>query len=170
MNEISLYALSTQVEQLLNSEDAFDPETGELSPELVEALELTKNKSESVVAFILNQDAVLVAIEAHEAKIRARKEAIVKKQQRLREYLAENMKRTGILDIKSKDGIFGAKLHLERDSAVEIFDEKQIPFKYMNSPKPPEPKPSKSEIAKAIKAGIEVPGAKLVKRDRLEIA
>lgn len=170
MSEISLYSLSMQVETLLNSEDAFDPETGELSEALIEALALTKDKGASVCAYILNQDAVIAAIEAHEAKVAKRKEAIVKKQMRLREYLAESMKRTGITEIKAADGTFSAKLLIDRDSAVEIFDEKQIPFKYMSTPKTPEPKPSKSEIAKAIKAGAEVPGARIVKRDRLELA
>lgn len=169
MSELSLYRLSSQVEQLLSSEDAFDHDTGELSPALVEALAMTKDKGASVCAYLLNQDAVIAAIEAHEAKVAKRKEAIVKKQQRLREYLAESMKRTGITEIKAADGTFHAKLHIERDSAVEIFDEKQIPFQYMNAPKPPAPKPSKAEIAKALKAGIDVPGAKIVKRDRLEI-
>lgn len=170
MNDISLYKLSTQVEDLLNREDAFDPETGELSPSLVEALEMTKDKSVSVVAFILNQDAMVKAIEAHEAQVAARKAAIVKKQQRLRDYLAANMKRIGVTEISANDGTFSAKLFVDRDSAVEIFDETQIPFQYMNSPKPPAPKPSKTEIAKAIKAGKEIPGARIVKRDRLEIS
>jgi Gp157 protein len=167
---LSLYTLSTQVEQLLNSDEAFDPETGELSPALVDALAVTKDKGASVCAYILNQDSVLAAIEKHEAQVAARKAAIVNKQVRLREYLAVSMKRTGITEIVAHDGTFSAKLHIERDSAVEIFDEAQIPAKFLKAPKPPAPKPSKADIGKAIKAGESVPGAKIVKRDRLELA
>lgn len=170
MNNLSLYMLSSQVEQLLNSPDAIDLETGELSAALVEALALTKDKGVSVCAYILNQDSVVIAIEAHEAQVAARKSAIVRKQEKLREYLAVNMKRAGITEIAAHDGTFSAKLHIERDEAVEILDEAQIPVKFLKAPKPPAPKPSKTEIAKAIKAGEEVPGAKIVKRDRLEIA
>lgn len=167
---LSLYTLSTQVEQLLNSDEAFDPETGELSPALVDALAMTKDKGASVCAYILNQDSVLAAIEKHEAQVAARKAAIVNKQLRLREYLAVSMKRTGITEIVAHDGTFSAKLHIDRDSAVEIFDEAQIPAKFLKAPKPPAAKPSKAEIGKAIKAGENVPGAKIVKRDRLELA
>jgi hypothetical protein len=54
---------------------------------------------------------------------------------------------------------------------VSIFDEKQIPAEFMRTPepKPPVPVPNKKAIAEAIKAGIDVPGAKIVKSDRLEI-
>lgn len=170
MTSLSLYALSAQVEQILNDPDAIDPETGELSNELVEALAMTKDKGASVCAFILNQDAVIAAIEAHEQQVAKRKAALVNKQLKLRQYLAQSMKRSSISEIKASDGTFVAKLYIDRDSSVEIFDEKQIPAKFMKVPKTPDPKPSKTDIAKAIKAGAEVPGARIVKSDRLEIA
>lgn len=170
MQSLSLYTLSSQVEQLLSSPDAIDPETGELSEALVDALAMTKDKGVSVCAYILNQDAVVAAIEAHEAQVAAKKAAIVSKQIKLREYLATSMKRAGITEIKANDGTFSAKLHIERDAAVEIFDEAQIPAEFMKTPPTPKAKPSKTDISKAIKAGREVPGAKIVKRDRLELA
>ncbi|NOV28049.1 hypothetical protein E5S69_31680 [Cupriavidus necator] len=170
MTALSLYSLSDEVERLLSSEDAFDAETGELSPDLVAALDATKDKAANVCAYILNRDAEIVAIEAHEAKIAAHKAVIVRKQERLREYLAMNMKRTGITEISANDGTFKAKLYIERDASVEIYDEKQIPAQFMTTPKPPEPKPSKAEIGKALKAGTDVPGARIVKRDRLTIS
>src|ERR1700756_2798227 len=169
-NQLSLYTLSSQVEQILSSPDAIDPETGELSAALVDALAMTKDKGVSVCAYILNQDAVVAAIEAHETQVAARKAAIVSKQIKLREYLATSMKRAGISEITATDGTFSAKLHIERDASVEIFDEAQIPAKFMKAPKPPAPKPSKTDISKAIKAGGEVPGARIIKRDRLELA
>jgi hypothetical protein len=169
MHALSLYTLSNEVERLLSSDEAFDAETGELSPDLVAALDATKDKAANVCAYILNQDAQIVAIEQHEAKIAAHKAVVVRKQERLREYLAANMKRTGITEVAANDGTFKAKLYIDRDASVEIYDDKQIPAQFMTTPKPPEPKPSKSEISKAIKAGTEVPGARIVKRDRLEI-
>lgn len=169
MTALSLYTLSDQVERLLSSDEAFDPETGELSPALVEALDATKDKAVSVAAFILNRDAEIVAIEEHINKVESRRAHLVTRQEKLREYLAANMKRTGITEIAANDGTFRAKLYVERDASVEVFDEKQIPAQFMTKPKPPEPKPSKAEIGKAIKAGTEVPGARIVKKDRLEI-
>lgn len=170
MNDLSLYTLSSQVEQILNSPDAFDPETGELSEALVEALAMTKDKGVSVCAYILNQESLVKAMTDHIARINHRAAAIEKRAEKLREYLAFNMKRTGISEITAQDGTFSAKLYVDRDSAVEIFDEKQIPAKFMKTPKTPDLKPSKTDIGKAIKAGEEVPGARIVKRDRLDLS
>ena len=169
MTALSLYTLSNEVERLLSSEDAFDAEAGGLSPALVEALDATKDKAANVCAFILNRDAEIVAIEQHEAKVAARKAVLVGQQEKLRAYLAANMKRTGITEIAANDGTFRAKLYIERDASVEIYDEKQIPAQFMTTPKPPEPKPSKAEIGKALKAGQEIAGARIVRKDRLEI-
>lgn len=167
---LSLYTLSTEVERLLDSDDAFDPETGELSPALQEALGATREKARDVCAFILNRDSQIAAIEAHEAQVAARKSALVKKQERLREYLQSQMKRTGMLEIAANDGTFSAKLFIERDASVEVFDEKQVPATFWKAPKTPDPKISKSDISKAIKGGVDVPGARIVKKDRLELS
>lgn len=170
MQTLSLYTLSSQVEQLLNSPDAIDPETGELSEALVDALAMTKDKGVSVCAYILNQELTVKAMSDHVLRVNERAAALERKTEKLREYLATSMKRAGISQITANDGTFSAKLLLERDAAVEIFDEKQIPAEFMKTPKTPDPKPSKADISKAIKAGREVPGAKIVKRDRLELA
>ena len=50
-----------------------------------------------------------------------------------------------------------------------VFDAAQVPVNYMTDPKPPEPAPDKALIKKALKDGFDVPGARIVKRDRLEI-
>lgn len=170
MTGMSLYTLSSQVEQLLDSDDVFDPETGELSAALIEVLGATREKARDVCAFILNRDAQIAAIEAHEAQIATRKATLVRRQEKLRQYLQDQMKRTGMLEISANDGTFSAKLYIERDASVEIFDEKQVPMNFYAKPKPPVLKPSKTEISKAIKAGVEVPGARIVKKDRLELS
>ena len=169
MKPLSLYELSSNVEQMLNNDELYDPETGELMPGLVEALSDTREKAVSVAAFILNRDAEIAAIEEHINKVEARKKHLVSRQERLREYLAVSMKRTGITELTANDSTFSAKLYIERDASVEIYDERQIPADFWKAPKPPEPKPSKAEIMKALKADVDVPGAKIVKKDRLEL-
>jgi hypothetical protein len=105
----------------------------------------------------------------HMRRIEARRKALELRQDKLREYLAFNMKRTGLTELKANDSTFSAKLYIERDASVDIFDEKQIPQEYMTKPKPPKPAPSKTEIRKALDAGKDVPGARVVKKDRLEL-
>lgn len=170
MHALSLYTLSNEVERLLSGDDAYDAETGELSPALLEALEATKDKGANVAAYILNMGAQLDAMTEHMLRIKERHEALANRQEKLREYLQANMKRTGITEIAANDGTFLVKLYIERDASVEIYDEKQIPAQFLTTPKPPEPKPSKAEIGKALKAGQDVPGARIIKRDRLTIS
>lgn len=86
----------------------------------------------------------------------------------LRKYLADNMAATGILSIKSDDGTFSAKLERERDASVEVFDEKQLPADYLREV-PAKYEPDKKLIAKAFADGFDVPGARIVKRDRLTL-
>jgi ribosomal protein S15P/S13E len=169
MNAFSLYALSSEVERLLNGDDAFDPETGELSPALVDALGATKEKGVSVAAYVLNLDSEIVAIQDHMTRVARRLDQIENRRANLHAYLRDNMKRTGITEIKAHDASFVAKLYIDRDKSVEIFDEKQIPAKFMRLPDPPVAKPNKTEIGKAIKAGEDVPGAVIRKKDRLVI-
>jgi hypothetical protein len=87
----------------------------------------------------------------------------------LRDYLKTHMALAGITEIKDDTGTFKAKLLKDRDEAVEVFDAAQVPVNYMTDPKPPEPAPDKALIKKALKDGFDVPGARIVKRDRLEI-
>lgn len=168
MTALSLYTLSDEVERLLSADDAYDTETGELSPALVDALGAMKDKGANVVAYILNRDAEIQAIEQHEAKIAAHKAGIVRKQEKLREYLAFNMKRTGITEISANDGTFKAKLYVERDTSVEVFEEGLLPTDYLREI-PAKYAPDKKLIGQALKDGHDVPGARIVKKDRLEI-
>ena len=46
----------------------------------------------------------------------------------------------------------------------------QLPGEYLRRPEPPPPAPDKVAIKIAIKAGVEVPGAKLSYSKRLEIS
>jgi hypothetical protein len=78
------------------------------------------------------------------------------------------MAATGVLSIKSDDGTFSAVLSPGRDESVEVFDAAQLPADYMRVV-PASEAPDKKLIAKAINDGYEVPGARLVRKDRLAI-
>ena len=162
---ISLYRAADELAPLLDQID----EDGVISPELEAALSQFEGKGVSVTAYILNCEKSAEMIHDAAMKMDKRAAPFEARAKRLRHYLAENMKRTGITEIKCAE--FAAKLQIERDSHVEIFDEKQLPAEYIRTPepKPPEPKPDKKAIAADIKAGQEIPGAKLVKTDRLVI-
>lgn len=162
---ISLYSAADQLAPLLDLID----EDGCIPPELESALAVFEGKGLSVAAYILNCDRHAQMIHDAAMTMDKRAASFEARSARLREYLKDNMKRTGATEIASPE--FTVKLHLNRDAKVEILDEKQIPSEYMRTPepKPVVASPDKKAIADAIKSGKEVAGARVVKSDRLEL-
>lgn len=162
---LSLYKAADELAPLLDQID----DDGCISPELETALAQFEGKGLSVTAYILNCEKSAAMI--HEAAMTMDKRAapLEARATRLRQYLADNMKRTGITELKCAE--FSAKLHIERDAKVDIFDMMQLPKEFMRfaEPKPPVAAPDKKAISDAIKAGKEIPGARIVKSDRLVI-
>ena len=160
----SLYQLANDFRNQLD--DLFD-EDGCAKPEFDEFRVQLGSKINQVAAYVLN-----VELEADQAKaaikrIKALQEARERKAERLRQYLSENMKVSGITEIKAADGSFEVKLYVDRDESVVIDDGATFPPELCNDPKPPEP--SKTKIKKAILAGEAVKGAHIVRKDRLTI-
>jgi len=161
--DITLFRAADELRQVL---DNIDPDTGELPPEYESALGLVKNKGGKVGAYILQTEAEAAMIEAHAKALLDRVATQKKRNAWLRDYLMTNMLETGITEIAVEDGA-RIKLYLNRDPAIEVFDERQVPAEYFADPKPPTV--SKTKIMAAIKADVEVPGALMVKRHRLAI-
>lgn len=98
------------------------------------------------------------------------KEAFYKKQKQA-EAKAEKYKDTIRLamDLSQKKkvdaGMF--KVSLRKSKKVEVLDETKIPLDYMCEKI--EYNPLKSEISKALKAGIEVPGAALTETESMQV-
>ena len=161
----SLYQLAHDFREQIDS--LFDPETGEALPAFEEFRVMLGNKANAVAAYVLNCESD--ASQAKEAikRIKTLQTAYERKADRLREYLAENMKTAGIHEIKAADGSFVVKLYVDRDESVEIEEGAQFDRELCNDPKPPEP--SKTKIKNAILAGQPVAGARIVRKDRLTI-
>ena len=163
MTTLSLYSAADQLAPLLDQID----EHGEMSEELAAALTVFEGKGAAVTAYILNMDRNAEMIRHAAEQMAKRAEPLEKRAERLRSYLHDQMKRTGITEIVANDQSFSAKLYIERDSSVEVFDANQVPLTFMAPPKVSSPAPDKKRIAAAIKDGQTVPGARIVKRDRL---
>lgn len=161
----SLYQLAHDFRDQLDS--LFDPETGEALPAFEEFRVMLGNKANQVAAYILNCESDADQAKNAIKRIKALQEASQRKADRLREYLAENMKTAGINEIKAADGSFVVKLYVDRDESVHIDDDATFPAELCADPKPPEP--SKTKIKNAILAGEPVAGARIVRKDRLTI-
>lgn len=54
--------------------------------------------------------------------------------------------------------------------AVEITDAAQLPAQYLRTPETPPPAPDKTAIKEALGQGVDVPGARLVQKQRLSVS
>ncbi len=163
---ISLYQISQDLLQALDS--AFDPETGELLPAFEEQRALFNGKAGQVAAYILSVEAEAEKAKVAVQRIKKLADAASKRAEALRRYLTENMGATGVREIKADDGSFKATLYPARDEAVEVFDPEQLPQDYLREI-PAKYEPDKALIKKALKDGFDVPGARIVAKDRLTI-
>jgi len=162
---ISLYQLTDDLRQSLDN--AFDPETGEALPAFEQCRALWGSKANQVAAYVLNCEADAQQARQAIERIKLLQISLERKAERIREYLAENMKASGISELKATDGSFIVKLYPDRDESVEIEAGATFPPALLSDPKPPAP--SKTKIRAAILAGEAVQGARIVRKDRLTI-
>lgn len=110
-----------------------------------------------------------LAIDAEIARLQALKQHRMKVAAGLRGYLLDNMQRMQIERIDCP--MFSISIR-KNPPSVEIFDQLILPVQFMVTPepKPQVATPDKKAIAAAIKAGQDVPGAKLVQGVRLNVA
>lgn len=161
----SLYQLAHDFREQLDN--LFDPETGEALPAFDEFRVMLGNKANAVAAYVLNCESDAEQAKNAIKRIKGLQTAYERKAEKLRNYLAENMKTAGIHEIKAADGSFVVKLYVDRDESVVIEDGAFFVPELCNDPKPPEP--SKTKIKNAILAGEPVAGAYIVRKDRLTI-
>lgn len=109
-----------------------------------------------------------LAIDAEIARLQALKAHRSKVAAGLRSYLLDNMQRAGIERIDCP--LFTVSIK-KNPPAVDIYDILSLPKQFMVTPepKPPVAAPDKAAIKKAINAGEDVPGAKLVQGVRLDV-
>jgi hypothetical protein len=154
-------------------------------------------KSRSIAAFAADLDTTAAAMKDAEARMKARRQAVERRADRLRHYLMAGMQFAGIDRIDGPDFCVRIKTN---PHAVEVFDEAQIPEGYMRKSLALEvservqilpaetggldwlivsgPRdlfkftevPVKDAIKSAIKSGTEVPGCRLTQSKKLEIA
>ncbi len=163
--QITLYKAAETVRELL---EQIDPETGELPPEFEQARAIVATKAQAVAAFVLSNNAEADMVEAHAKTMLERVKSARKRSDWLKQYLTGHMQVCGITEIKSDDGTFKASLAIGRDESVDIWDEAQLPMNYLREI-PAKTEPDKTLIKRAIKDGFEVPGARLVTKDRLTL-
>lgn len=125
-------------------------------------------KAQNYAFVIRNLEATAAAIKDAEAAMKKRRESYEKRIAYLTERLKTGMEIAGINKLDCPH--FAITIR-KNPPSVDIWDERQIPAKFMRlpEPKPPVAVPDKAAISAAIKAGDDVPGAKQVQGTRLVI-
>lgn len=119
------------------------------------------------VAFVCrNLEATAAAIKDAESHMAARRKAIENRAAHLKRYLLDSMKLAGVQKIDSPHFSIAIK---KNPPAVDIYEPGIVPAAYMTDPPPPPPVVDKKLIAQAIKDGFDVPGARLVQSERVDI-
>lgn len=171
MTSIALYELTGQYQQLAEKLAGMDLDAQTVA-DTIEASGLTDEiavKAQGIEMVARGAEIHCPAIDAEIERLQALKAHRQKIAQGLRDYLKSNMEAAGIEKIECP--LF--KIAIKKNPpAVEILDEQQIPqsFWVTPEPKPPVARPDKTAIKKAIQAGQDVAGAKLVQGTRLDVA
>ena len=158
-----LYEIDRRILQVIESGFAFDEDTGEVwESEDLEALEAERNeKLEACALYIKNLEADAAAIRAEETALAERRRAKERRAESLRAYVAASMQAAG----QSSLDTARCSLRFRRSEAVEVTDAEALPAE-MQSVKVT---PNKAAIRKALKAGHEVAGARLVENQNLQL-
>lgn len=122
-------------------------------------------KAQNVAFMVRNLEVTADAIKAFEQQQKDRRQAIERRAESLRAYLASCMTACGIQKIEGP----GISLSFRSSSAVVIDEPGLLPAEFWRQKPQPEPEPDKALIASAIKAGSEVPGAHVEQRRNLQI-
>ena len=167
---MNIYEISTKVRNIyeeLRSGVGVNEETGEIDPAILKELELSKNELNSKAidyGYVLKAFEDEIDMYDKEIKrLQTRKKRLQNVYARLEERLKNAMVEFNIEKIEGKM----LTLSLRDSSAVEIEDFEKLDSKYkfvkiINEA-------DKVAIKEAIKSGVEVEGAKLVKRKNLNI-
>ena len=158
-----LYEIDRRILQVIESGFAFDEDTGEVwEAEDLEDLEAERNeKLEACALYIKDMEADAAAIRAEETALAERRRAKERRAESLRSYVAASMMAAGQSSMETAR----CSLRFRRSEAVEVTDAEALPAE-MQSVKVT---PNKAAIRKALKAGHEVAGARLVENQNLQL-
>jgi hypothetical protein len=156
----SLYVLAGEYRALMDklSDSEFDEQTIADTVESTGIVDDIQSKAQGIEMVARNFMQTDEMLNQEIARLIALKKRRAMAATRLREYLQAEMEHMGIKRIECP--LFTIALR-NAPASVDVFDARQLPLDYWRTPPAPEPQPDKVLIAKALKVGKEVPGARL---------
>ena len=124
-------------------------------------------KAQNVVMFARDLQATAAAIKDAEEAMAKRRKALENRARHLLEYVQGCMETAQVQRIECPH--FRLAIQAKPPS-VDVYEPGLLPTQYLRTPEPPAPAPDKAAISAAIKAGQDVPGARLLHGTRLAIS
>lgn len=180
MSDLTLYQIHDELEAWSNSLDLAesDDERAEIQARISEYLQMGRAKVDRFSAFLAHLEAQADLCRAEEKRIAARRRAIERVQEHLERYAISTMEQLGI---RKMEGSTSSLALRQRPASVRILDEAAIPDAYKHATvhcaaehlpillealpvdawSVDTTDPDKDAIKRAIKSGVDVPGATL---------
>jgi len=152
---MNLYAIDSAIL------DCVDAETGEIfDMDKFEELSLTRDaKVENICLWIKNLKAEAEALKAEKDAFAARQKAAENKMESLKRYISGYLEGTSFESAK-------VKVSFRKSESLEILEGAVIPDEYL---KFKEPEVNKTDLKKAIKEGLQLPGVSIVENQNIQI-
>jgi len=166
MTDLTLYTIADQYLQDLQKLQDMDLDEQTFADTLESLSGDLEVKATNVAMFVRNLEANAESIKAAEKQMAERRKAIESKAERIRNYLKNNMARTGITKI---DCPYFALSLRNSPPAVEVINADEIPAQYFDIPEPPAPVLNKNRLKDDLKNGVIVEGARLTQGSYLQI-
>ena len=167
----SLFALTGQYLELAHklADADFDAETIADTIEGSGIVDSIADKAQAIEFVARGAESHHATIDAEIARLQALKAHRSKVAQGLRDYVKRSMEALEIERIECP--LFQISIR-KNPPAVDVFDPLSLPAQYMvvPAPKPPVAAPDRKAIAAAIKAGADIPGARLTQSTRLAVS
>lgn len=141
--------------------DCVDVETGEVfDVDKFEELELERDaKVENICLWIKNLKAEAEALKAEKEAFAQRQKAAESKMESLKKYITAYLDGTAFESAK-------VKVSFRKSESLEISDDAVIPDEYLRFK---EPEVNKTDLKKAIKAGLKIGGVQIVENNNIQI-
>lgn len=136
-----------------------------LSAELIDALAGTRDKVDNVHRAFSTFEGLIAAAETEVARLAKRIATYERQRERLTDYVLATMEASKLPKLEGNTVTLTAR---KNPVKVVIDDETLIPSNLKRFKAPPPPEPNKDLIKSELKAGREVPGARLAQTTRLE--
>lgn len=156
---LTLYELTDNYQQLLELADEADPKAFEDTLSTLQ--DEINHKAESLAKVIRTLEAEAKALDEEKKRLEDRITSRKNKVQRLKDYLKDNLEKSGMQKVKGKT----FTVWVQDSERVEVSDENTIPEQYFVLKR----QLSKSAIKEAIENGQQVAGAEIVKNKSVRI-